>query len=172
MTRLVPIAEVVKAVGLRGEVKLYPLLDFHGPLLDSGYLCWEDGSPARVTGARPQAGGIVVKPEGTDDRDGAERLVGRELCFRRADYGESGFPRPADGLPFRYLDRPVRLGDGEQIGTVVEVRRYAGQVLLVVRHDGREVLIPAVAPILHPDAGTEGPLVIDPPEGLLDGAGD
>ena len=32
----VPVAEVVKAVGLRGQYKLYPLLDWHPPLLETG----------------------------------------------------------------------------------------------------------------------------------------
>ena len=30
----VAIGEIVKAVGLKGEIKLYPLLDFHPQLLD------------------------------------------------------------------------------------------------------------------------------------------
>ena len=35
-----------------------------------------------------------------------------------------------------------------------------------------ETLIPALPPILRPDDGLDGVLVIDPPEGLLDVAGD
>lgn len=163
-----PIADVVKAVGLRGEVKLYPLLDFHAPLLATRYLVWDDGEAARLERARPAGSGVAVKPAGCDDRDQAESLVGRQLGFRRERYLEADFPRPVEGLPFRYEGRPVQLESGEAVGTVQEVRRYASQVLLVIEIDEREVLIPAVEPILRRDEGLEGPLVVDPPEGLFD----
>ncbi|HOX26785.1 MAG TPA: hypothetical protein PLL30_06350 [Candidatus Krumholzibacteria bacterium] len=168
MDGFVPIAEVVKAVGLRGEVKLYPLLDFHAPLLGTDFLVWQDGDRARIEAVRPSGACVTVKAAGCADRDAAEAMVGRQLGFQRADYLAADFPRPADGLPFRYLGRPVALRGGEVLGPVREVRRYATQVLLVVEHGGREVLIPAVAPILEPDAGLDGTLVVDPPEGLLD----
>jgi 16S rRNA processing protein RimM len=164
----VPLADVVKAVGLRGEVKLYPLLDFHAPILTSPFAVWQDGSDAALETIRPAGSCVAAKPSGCDDRDAAEALVGRQIGFRRGDYLRDGFPRPAGGLPFRYLGRAVQDAAGGSLGTVVEVRRYAAQVLLVVERGGREVLIPAVEPILRPDSGLEGPLVVDPPEGLLD----
>jgi ribosomal 30S subunit maturation factor RimM len=164
----VPVADVVKAVGLRGEVKLYPLLDFHAPLLESPFLIWQDGTAAVLERARPAGTSVAVKPAGCDDRDAAEALVGRQLGFRRGDYLNDAFPRPRAGLPFRFLGRPVQRVDGVVLGPVIEVRRYVEQVLLVVEYAGREVLIPAVWPILQADAGIDGPLVIDPPEGLLD----
>ena len=169
MDAFVAIAEVVKAVGLKGEVKLYPLLDFHEPLLESGYLEWEDGAPARLRSHRPLSGGCVaVRPEGCDDRDAAEGLVGRELGFRRGSYLEPDFPRPPGGLAFRYVGRPVVTTTGAAVGTVDEVRRAGGALLLVVPDADGEILIPAVPPILRPDDGLEGELVIDAPEGLLD----
>jgi 16S rRNA processing protein RimM len=168
MDDFVAIGEIVKAVGLRGEVKLYPLIDFHEPLLDGRFLLWEDGTPARLRGHRPSGSCVVVRLEGVDDRDAAERQVGRELGFRRASYADPAFPRPAEGLPFRYLERRVVTGDGREVGRVDEVRRLGGQVLLVVTEGTGEILIPAVAPILRPADGLDGDLVIDPPEGLLD----
>ncbi len=168
----VPIADVVKAVGLRGEIKLYPLLDFHAPLLSSQYLRWDDGAAVRFARARPAGSCVAARPEGCDDRDAAERLVGRQVGFLAADYAAADFPRPADGLPFRFLGREVRDPGGAPLGTVDEVRRYAAQVLLVLEREGREVMIPAVPPILVGDIGPgsapDDPVVVDPPEGLLD----
>ena len=168
MDDFVAIGEIVKAVGLRGEVKLYPLLDFHQPLLDSGFLVWGDGTPVRLRSHRPSGGCVVIRVDGSDDRDGAERLVGQELGFVPARYLEPDFPRPAAGLAFRYLERPVVTTDGHRVGRVAEVRRLGGQLLLVVASGDGEILIPAVEPILRADDGLEGDLVIDPPEGLLD----
>lgn len=168
MDPFVPIADVVKAVGLRGEVKLYPLLDFHAPLLGSEFLQWDDGAPVHLEKARPAGTCVAVKPVGCESREDAERLIGRQLGFLRDTYLDPAFPRPEDGLPFRYLEREVRGRDGELLGTVQEVRRYAAQVLLVIEREGREVMIPAVEPIVMVDDAIEGPVVVDPPEGLLD----
>lgn len=166
--RFVLVAEVVKAVGLKGEVKLYPLVDFHAPLLESRFLRWQDGAPATFERGRSSGGCVVAKFAGCDNRDDAEAMVGRELGFDREDYLAADFPRPPEGLPFRYLGRPVVTTTGEAVGTVDEVRRYAAQVLLILQRGGREVMIPAVAPILRPDAGLAGPLVVDLPAGLLE----
>ncbi|RKZ13887.1 hypothetical protein DRQ50_09805 [bacterium] len=168
MDDFVVIAEVVKAIGLKGEVKLYPLLDFHEPLLDSDYLSWEDGTPLRIGGYRPSGNCVAVAPVDTRDRHGAEALVGRRIGFRRVDYLRDDFPRPAGGLAFRFLGRMVVTVDGKQVGSVSEVRRTGGTLLLVVTTTAGEVLIPAVDPILASDDGLEGDLVVDPPEGLLD----
>lgn len=168
----VPVADVVKAVGLKGEIKIYPFLDWYEPLLDSGYLEWDDGSALETGAWRPAGGCYVLTVEGIADRDAAEAAVGRRIGFLRSRYGEDGFPKPQDGLPFRYLGRSIECVDGETIGEVDEVRAYAAQIMLVVRRDGREILIPAVEPILRRDQAMDGPLVVDPPEGLLDVAGD
>jgi 16S rRNA processing protein RimM len=166
------VAEVVKAVGLRGEIKLYPLVDWHEPLLDSGFLRWSGGASFEVITARPSGECTVVLCEGCRSREEAEARVGDLVGFRREDYLAESFPRPPEGLPFAFLDREVVLAGGERVGVVGEVRRFGPRMLLVIEREGREVLIPAQEPFLGPEAGLEGPLVIDPPEGLLDVAGD
>lgn len=168
MEGFVVIAEVVKAVGLKGEVKLYPLLDFHEPLLDSDFVVWEDGTPLRLRSHRPAGSCVAVAPVDSRDRHGAEALVGRRVGFRREDYLRDDFPRPPGGLAFRYLERRVITVDGKPVGTVSEVRRAGATLLLVVHTGAGEALIPAVEAILRPDDGLEGDLVVDPPEGLLD----
>lgn len=59
-------------------------------------------------------------------------------------------------------------GDGQVVGLVDEVRRAGAQYLLVIPDGAREILIPALPPILRPEDELTGQLVIDPPEGLLD----
>lgn len=165
----VAIGEIVRAVGLRGELKLYPLLDFFEPLLASSFLVWDDGTPAEVTRHRVMSGGcwgLAVK--GVSGRDGSDTQVGRELGFLAASYGDPAFPKPRGGLPFRWVGREVVTGDGRTVGIVDEVRRVGAQHLLVIPDGAREILIPALPPILRPEDELTGQLVIDPPEGLLD----
>ena len=168
----VPVADVVKAVGLRGELKLYPLIDWHEPLLDSGDLVWDDGAPFAPESWRPLGTCYVVAVPGIGTREGAEGAVGRMVGFLRSRYADPDFPRPRGGLPFRWLGRPVVTATGEAVGEVDDVRTYGAGFMLVVPRGGRECLIPALAPILRPEDELQGPLVIDPPEGLLDVAGD
>ena len=37
---IVPLAEVVAVVGLKGEIKLHPLIDWYAPILETRYLVW------------------------------------------------------------------------------------------------------------------------------------
>lgn len=170
----VAIGEIVRAVGLRGELKLYPLLDFHEPLLGSPFLVWSDGTPAQVQRHRIMSGGcwgLAFRDVGgrqLDGRGAAESMIGRELGFLAASYGDPAFPKPSGGLPFRWLGREVVTGGGDVVGIVDEVRRIGAQFMLVIPDGPGEMLIPALAPILRHDDGLEGQLVIDPPEGLLD----
>jgi len=168
MNRFVAIGEVVKAVGLKGELKLYPLLDFFEPILDSAFLVWGDGRPATVQGYRQAGSCMAVKTNEASDRNGAEALVGRSLGFMSDSYLSETFPRPEGGLPFRWLGRNVVQENGTAIGEVSEVRLGGGQLILVVDGAKGQILVPAVAPILQTEDGLEGDLVIDPPEGLLD----
>ncbi len=166
----VAVAEVVRAVGLKGEFRLEPTLDWHPGLLGTPYLIWRSGEACEVEGWRAHGQGAVVRVAGCTTLEAARRRVGDEVGFLRSRYAEPGFPKPPEGLPFRYLGRPVVTAAGAPVGTVTEVRRYARQLLLVIaRPAAAPALVPAVAPLLRPAPGLEGDLVIDPPAGLIDG---
>ncbi len=163
------VGEIVKAIGLKGELKLYPLLDYFDELLDSPYAVWRDGSEARVTSHRQAGSCVAVKVSGVGNRTQAEGLIGRELGFIRSSYAQPDFPIPPGGLAFRYLGRDVRTTDGTLVGKVDEVRLVAGRHLLVIPDGENQMLIPVVDPIcVVADDSLEGDLTIDPPEGLLD----
>jgi len=166
------IADVVKAVGLKGEIKLYPMLDLYEPLLEGDWLIWDDGSEFRPLQWRVHGPCHVTTVAGVNDRNQADARVGRKVGFLRSRYSDPGFPRPEGGLPFRWLGRPVHDTTGEVLGEVHQVRRYGPQFTLAIMRNEREVLIPAVAPILVDGDGLEGPIIVDPPKGLLDVAGD
>ncbi len=168
MSDFVSVGEIVKAIGLKGELKLYPLLDYFAELLDSPFVVWQDGSDAKILHHRQAGSCVAIKVTGVNDRNGADRMIGRELGFLRSSYEKEAFPKPEGGLAFRYLGREVRTSGGESVGIVAEVRLAGGQHLLVIPDGGQEILIPAVSPILQPDEGLEGFLTVNPPEGLLD----
>ena len=129
----VQLAEVVKAVGLRGAIKLYPMIDWHEDLLDTDLLVWDDGVPVEVLDWRSHGPCYVVAVDGVEDRDAAEARVGRSIGFLRSRYPEPGFPKPRGGLPFRWLGCEVRDTAGAVLGEVHEVRLYGPQFTLAIR---------------------------------------
>ncbi len=162
------VGQIVKAIGLKGELKLYPFMDYYDELLESPFVVWQDGAVARIKHFRQAGACIAVTVEGVSGRNAAEAMVGKELGFLRSNYDHEDFPLPKGGLPFRFLGRDVRTVEGASVGTVDEVRLAAGTFLLVIPSGGSEILIPVVAPILEANDALEGDLIIDPPEGLLD----
>lgn len=160
--------QVVKAIGLKGELKFYPFLDYFDELLDSPFVVWQDGSEAGIRRYRQAGSCVAVSVDGVHNRNAAEAMIGRELGFLRSSYDDVGFPRPEAGLAFRFLGREVRTTDGKSVGIVDEVRLAGGVHLLVIGEGDKAILIPAVSPILEMNDSLEGDLIIDPPEGLLD----
>jgi 16S rRNA processing protein RimM len=168
LSEFVPVAEVVKAVGLKGELKLYPKLDWYEPLLETDELLWEDRTSVFCERWRAHGPCYVVMTDDASDRNEAEALVGRTIGFLRSRYADPDFPKPPRGLPFRWLGRDVVTTEGEQLGEVDEVRLHGSQYSLVIPKRGYEILIPAVPAILVAEDGLDGPLTVDLPEGLLD----
>ena len=86
---IVPLAEVVAVVGLKGEIKLHPLIDWYAPILETRYLVWMTGEPVTVGSLRSARGGAVVQIEGCADREAAGALVGRHSALPVGDTSSS-----------------------------------------------------------------------------------
>jgi 16S rRNA processing protein RimM len=165
----VRLGEIVKAVGLRGEVKLRLGEDFWDAALDSAQLELDDGAtrrPVRVEMWRPHGPGTcVLHLQGIDDRTAAEALVGRELVLQAGALDVEPPPAP---LPFQLRGLRVELVDGALVGEIAAVLKMPAQDVMVVRGADREHLIPNVAPIVREVDWVAGVMRIDPPAGLLE----
>lgn len=168
----VSMGEIVRAVGLRGEVKLLPEGDFLAEVLDSKFLYLRKGEeeprPARILSQRSKGGTLVLKLEGVDSRDASEAMVGELLGFIAEDYDHPDFPRPTEPHPFLYHGLSVVNEDGEEIGTVEGVLVLPANLVLEVRHGDREYLIPVIPPVIRSLDREAQRLVIHPLPGLLD----
>ena len=163
-------AEIVKAVGLKGEVKALPSGDFSEAVLTSEFLRLEgsDGlKPTRVEHARWKGDTVIVKLTGVDGRTAAENIVGLWLGFAAGDYDHPRFPRPDEPAPFLYHGVTVVTVDGEELGTVAEVMTLPANLVLVVRGERGELLIPVIPPVVRKLDRDAGRLTIELLEGLL-----
>lgn len=69
---------------------------------------------------------------------------------------------------FEVLGRRVVTREGTEVGEVAGILETGGPALLVVRRGEREVYVPLAEGILVRFDRGSGPVVIDPPDGLLE----
>jgi 16S rRNA processing protein RimM len=149
------VGRVAKAHGLRGEVVVVPITNRAGRF-EPGEQLWCDDHPVVIATARPHQRNYLVRFDGVDDRNGAERLRGATLTAEA--------PGPADDGEMwvhEVIGAAVRDRAGTTLGTVAAVEANPAHDLLVL---DTGVLIPIVFVVEH-DAGS---IVVDLPDGLLE----
>jgi 16S rRNA processing protein RimM len=141
---MVAIGAIVRPQGRKGEVLVVPLSDRPDrfPTLRRAFLPGLQGGAREVSveSCWPHKGRFVLKLEGVDSIDGAERLRGQELRIAE----ESLAPLPP-GSYYHHQLKGLRVRDprGRELGTVEDVQDVgAGAPVLVVRGRGPELLIP------------------------------
>ena len=166
---LVTIGRVIKAHGIRGEVVVHPLSDVPGRF-DTGTEVEVGGTPRTIIASRPHQGRMLLGFGGVTDRSQAEGLRGQELQAPAVELedSETFYAHELIGLRVRHLD-------GADLGVVTalfELPEAAGYDLLeVTREEGATWLLPCADDLVEAVEDQDGDivLVVDPPEGLLDG---
>ncbi|WP_143229797.1 ribosome maturation factor RimM [Actinophytocola xanthii] len=171
MSELLLVGRVAKAHGITGELAVdihtdSPEERFAPGAVLSARLRDRSVRPVTVTTARPHSGRLLVRFAEVPDRTTAETLRGAQLLVDAADL-------PPSDDPDAYYDHELEglaavLADGTEVGRVKEVARMpAGELLVVDRGEGGEVLVPFVREIVPTVDIAGGRVVLDPPEGLL-----
>lgn len=158
------VARVVGAHGIRGEVRCEIITDFPERLKRTERLyLGEDHTPIAIERARLDRHGAILKLDGVDSRDDAERLRGRMLYVAEADAvqlpGDSYFWHQIIGLR-------VRSDAGEDLGQVAEIIPTGSNDVYVVRADGREILLPAIKDVVREIDLAGGIMTVHMMEGL------
>jgi len=142
----VPLAEVARPHGVRGELRLKLFNKDSDVLLhlDEVLVRLKDGEEQEVSvdRARRADQAILMKLHSVDSRDRADELRGALVCVRRGD-----FPEPEDGEFYACDVLGARvLHAGAQIGTVRDLKSYPTVDVLIVRADdgGKDYEVPLV----------------------------
>ncbi|MGE0296844.1 ribosome maturation factor RimM [Pseudonocardia sp.] len=163
---------VARAHGLRGEVAVEVRTDSPderfapGARLDA----WRPGTTAAVltvASVRPHSGRLLVTFAEAPDRASAEALRGTRLTV---DAGALPTIEDPDEFHVHQLEGlRAELASGEVVGTVREVvHGPGGELLVLARPDLPDALVPFVREIVPTVDLSDGRVVLDPPEGLLD----
>jgi 16S rRNA processing protein RimM len=171
---VVALGKVVGAHGVRGELRV---VAYSGSLealegKDRVFLRLPGGAlrPHGLRGVKPHKGGFLVRLAGINDRDTARALAGSELALPEAE-----LPPLADDefYWFQLVGLEVETTSGARLGRVGEIMATGAADVLVVQREGSgELLIPATPEVVKRVSLAEGRMVIEPPEGLIEGPGE
>jgi len=166
---MVIVARIGRPQGVRGEVTVEVRTDapeerfIVGVSLDTDP---PDRGPLRIASARKHGSTWVLSIEGFEDRPSAETLRNTLLLV------PANQRPPLNQVDEFYDDQLIGLRAqdtaGVSLGEVVRVSHLAGELLVIRRPSGGELLVPFVAAIVTEVDLAAGRLVIDPPPGLLE----
>ena len=132
--QFVEAGEIVTTHGVRGEVKVLPWLDCPEMLCDFDR-CRMDGREYKILQCRVQKSCNLVKLEGIDTMEAAQKLRGKVIELYREDIDDEViFAAELVGVQV--------YADGRCIGAITEVLDYPGNSVYVV--DDGKYMIPAV----------------------------
>ena len=139
------VGAVIKPHGLKGEVSVFPTTDDVRRFSDLAYVLMGDSDDApemKICGVKYLKGRPVIKLEGVDSADEAEKLRGTELYVRREDAIplEEGEYHVGD-----LVGCDVYTEDGEKLGVLKDILKTGANGVYVVEVPGeKDVLLPAV----------------------------
>ena len=161
--RLKPAAKVVKAVGLEGDVKVYPLDSRFEHYAQEDFLFIgehpEAAEDIRLSPVAKSGKLIRYRVIGNASREDAENLVGK-LIFAPAGEDEI--------LPEEVVGFLVITTDGQPVGILSDIMPMPGQDVYAIDSGGKEILIPGVPEIIRKIDFNSETVTIFPMEGLLD----
>lgn len=174
------VARIGRPHGLKGEVTVQVHTDSPDERFVAGAEFATDpasAGPLTVRSMRVHQGITLLAFEEAADRTAAEALRGTQLFVDVLDDAAAVDASADDADEGWYEDELVGLAvvtvAGETVGEVAGLLNRPAQDLLVVRlTSGQEALVPfveAIVPEVDPEAGR---VLIDPPAGLLDLAGE
>jgi 16S rRNA processing protein RimM len=166
---LIPVGKLVATHGIRGMLKLHPFSGSVESLRDcsSVTLRSREGALSRfeLKSPPPRSGKFLIGFKGVDGIDQAEPLVGSEVCLLR-----SQLPEPEENEYYwcDLMGLEVATVEGMELGVIEEIFEAGSCDIYVVRGEGKEYLIPAIASVINSVDLEGGRMLITPLEGLLD----
>lgn len=166
---LIPVGKLTATHGIRGMLKAHSFSGNIESLRASGDITLRsrEGVLRRfeIKSIVPRSGTFLIGFRGVDDIDQAQALVGNELCLLR-----SQLPEPEDDEYYwcDLIGLEVATVEGMKLGVIEEIFDAGSSDIYVVRGQGREYLIPAIADVISSVDLREGRMLITPLEGLLD----
>ncbi len=160
----IKVGKIVSAVGIRGEVKVYPYTDYPERFeeLAGVYAKEEWLEPEKI---RYHKNMVIIKFHGVDDRNSAEALRDRFLEIDKKDLRQLDVD---EYFIFDLIGLEAQDQEGRKIGRVSDVIQNSAQDLYEIEHiDGKKYFVPAVREFVTDIDINRGIMKIKPIEGLF-----
>ena len=162
---MIYVMQIVNTHGIRGEVKALHYTDGEAFFKKVKTVYKEDGEPVKILSWKFHKGSVILKLDGIDEVNDAEKLKFTKLFAKEGD-----LPKLPKGeyYFFELIGLTAVLPDGDELGKVTDViENNASNLLEITKKDGEKALIPNI-PVFVNDVDTkEGTIHITPIEGLI-----
>lgn len=147
------IGKITSAVGLKGEVKVYNYSD-SAEIYQTTEAIYAGTDLRKIQSVRTQKNMIILKLEGIDNREDAEKARGQELSVTEADLPElpegQFYVRDLIGMTVADAESGAKIGRLRDV-----IQNTAQDIFDVETTEGKQVLIPKVPEfIIDIDAGS------------------
>ncbi len=171
MEDLFRVGVIANTHGIKGEVKVFPTTDdpqryrsLKEVLLDAG----REMLSLEIQGVRFFKNLVIVKFKGIDNINDIEKYKGKDLYVTR----ENAVPLAEDEYYIAdIIGAEVLTEDGAFFGTLKEVMETGANLVYVVEHQGREVLLPVIDDCVREISPEEHRVVVHIMKGLLEEEG-
>lgn len=168
MEDLFRVGVIANTHGIRGEVKVFPTTQdpkryeaLKEVLLDTG----KEKLPLEVQNVRYFKNLVIVKFKGIDNINDIEKYKGRDLFVTR----ENAIPLGEDEYYLAdIIGAQVYTEDGTLFGVLKDVLETGANLVYVVEHEKREVLLPVIDECVREINPEEKKVVVHIMKGLLD----
>jgi len=160
------VARVVAPHGIRGEVRCQVITDFperfeRTPRLFAG----NARQPVDVERSRVDRRVVLLKLNGVDTREDAEKMRGQTLYIHESD----AVQLPPDSFFWhQIIGLTVRTVDGQELGTITEIMETGSNDVYVVKSGERELLLPAIKDVVREIDLDSGVMTVELLEGLVE----
>lgn len=158
---------VVGTHGVRGEMRVQPWCDSPDFLTKfrSLYLDAAGETTLKIKGARVHGNIVLIKADGVDSIEDAEKLRGKTLYINRKDVKlEPGRYFIDDLIGCAVTDAD----SGESLGTLTDVSATGANDVWHIEKGGREYLVPAIPDVIVSVDIDAGAVVLRPLKGIFD----
>lgn len=132
--------------GVRGDIRIKPLTEKPERFLEAPSINIKGFGQAKIENARWHKQFILLKLQGIDDMDAADRLRGLEIVMDKSELGKLPEGRY---YAFEVIGLDVYTTAGELLGKVNDILTTgAADVYAVKLVDGKELLLPAIKEVV------------------------
>lgn len=164
------LGQIVGTHGIKGEIRINPWCDSpeFAKRFKTVYFDNKGNKPCKIISCRAHGNIILMKLEGTDTVEAAEKLRNRILYISRAD------AKLPEGTWFIEELIGCMVSDADTgiiYGTITDVSETgANDVWYITDKDGKEYLIPAIKEVVMDVNVSENTVTIRPLKGIFDDA--